>query len=155
MSRPTITAVGSNVKIQVPSGWYTTVSAVSSDLLPMSYISASIKNCGIQISRKTYNQLVTCEFEVGLEHQTKYIANKWGQPNKAMRDIDNTSDQMSIIPQDQDVTLIMNFYYSKKAALREADLEDDKNRSTRLNILGVSCSLAFCHCRRLIFCLVA
>lgn len=57
-----------------------------------------------------------------------------------MRDIDNTSDQMSIIPQDQDLTLILNFYYSKKAALKAADLEDDKNKSTRLNILGVSCS---------------
>lgn len=56
-----------------------------------------------------------------------------------MRDIDNTFDQLAIVPQEQSVILNFSFYYSKIPSIKNDGLEDDKYKSNRLNILSVCC----------------
>ncbi|TFK34500.1 hypothetical protein BDQ12DRAFT_689698 [Crucibulum laeve] len=114
MSRPTIAANGANVKVVLPPGWYATVSA---------------------ITRKPYNQLLTCEYEVQGDTKNNFVANKWNQPNQTMRDIDTTDDVIGIIPQNDPVDINIKFYYSKTGSIREDALADDKYKSNKVDIL--------------------
>ncbi|KAF8636250.1 hypothetical protein AX16_011020 [Volvariella volvacea WC 439] len=116
MSRPKLLpSTGSQAKFEVPPGWFITISAVS---------------------RKTYNQLITCDFEVQGEEKSHYIVNKWGQFNAKMQDLDTTQDVITIIPQDESLVLEFNVYFSTTASIKGEALRADKYRSSRLNIVG-------------------
>ncbi|TFK34498.1 L-amino acid oxidase [Crucibulum laeve] len=116
MSRPKILAAsGNHVKLEVPSGWFTTLSVVS---------------------RKPYNQLVTCDFVVQGDAKNHFIVNKYGQNSQTMRDLDSTEDILPIIPQNEPVVIDINVYFSTKGSVKEDALKNDSYKSSRLNILG-------------------
>lgn len=112
-----ISSSGTSVKIELPTGWFVNLSA---------------------ISRKSYNQLVTIEFEVEGEERSHFLINKWGQNNQTMRDLDSTEDVVSIIPQSEPVILNIDTYFSTTSSVREENLKDSKYRSSRANILGTT-----------------
>ncbi|KAJ3505377.1 hypothetical protein NLJ89_g7452 [Agrocybe chaxingu] len=116
MSRPKLLpTTGAQAKVEVPPGWFITISAVS---------------------RKTYNQLITCDFEVQGTAQSHYIVNKWGQVNAKMQDLDSSEDVVTIIPQEESIVFELNAYFSTTASVKGEALRADKYRSSRLNILG-------------------
>ncbi|RDB23891.1 Peroxidase 2 [Hypsizygus marmoreus] len=115
MSRPTLTSNnGSNVKINVPPGWSVIVNAVT---------------------RKNYNQLLTCDYDVGGVPRSSAFANKWQSPNTAMVDIVSFYDQLGIIPQPDEVSLNLQFYYSKDVSVSRDALQFDKYKSAQANVL--------------------
>ncbi|EAU89602.1 L-amino acid oxidase [Coprinopsis cinerea okayama7 len=120
MSRPKIlSATGTSVKIELPTGWFVNISA---------------------ISRRPYNQLVTIDFDVEGDEKSHYLINKWGQANvnQAMRDLDSSEDVVTIIPQREKVVIDINTYFSTTSNVREEALKNDKYRSSRANILGTT-----------------
>ncbi|KAF8812616.1 hypothetical protein BYT27DRAFT_7207619 [Phlegmacium glaucopus] len=114
--RPTLLfSTGSQAKIEVPPGWFTTISA---------------------ISRKDYNQLITCNFKVRGDEKSHYIINKWGQLNLEMQDMDSSEDVVTIITQEEAIILELNAYFSTVASVKGDALKADKYRCSRLHILG-------------------
>ncbi|EAU89604.1 DyP [Coprinopsis cinerea okayama7 len=115
MTRPTLTNInGASFTVVVPPGWFTTVSA---------------------ISRRTYNQLVTCAYKVEGDTRAEYLANQWGNPNQAMRDTTSSMDSIAIIPQDETVTMDFSVYHHTRSNVSGEDLESPKYRSNRINVL--------------------
>lgn len=54
-----------------------------------------------------------------------------------MRNLHSSEDILTIIPQEETVVIDLNVYFSTSPGVRGEALEDDKYRSSRLNILGV------------------
>ncbi|RDB23899.1 hypothetical protein Hypma_008897 [Hypsizygus marmoreus] len=115
MSRPKLVfATGTNFKIEIPSGWFTTISIVS---------------------RKSYNRLVTVDYVIDGNPRVSFIGNTYGKTNEVMKDIDSPSDLLAIVPQEDTQTLDFNAYYSTQGTVKGDLLKDDKYRSTRANII--------------------
>lgn len=119
MSRPKLlSAVGVNVKIQVPAEWFTTISIVS---------------------RKTYNQLVTIEYDADLGKEQVFFANTINSPGKLerpmMTNTVTTEDLYPIAPQEDPYVLDLNVYFSTTPSIRKEKLADPKYKSNRLNIM--------------------
>jgi len=115
MSRPKlVSATGTSFKIEIPNGWFTTISIVS---------------------RKTYNHLVTVKYEFSGIPRTARIADTWNVPNEVMKDIMNGDDTLGIIPQDDPQTIAIDAYFSTVGSIRREALQNDKYRSTRANII--------------------
>ncbi|KXN89310.1 Dye-decolorizing peroxidase msp1 [Leucoagaricus sp. SymC.cos] len=123
MSRPTLSPLsgGNNVRLTVPPGWFTTITAV---------VLTSLK-----ITRKPYNQLATVSFEAQGEQKNHFLANKWNQSNAAMRDIDSSDDMIAVIPQDEALNFDLKFYFSKVSSVHDDTLENAKYASNKFNLL--------------------
>ncbi|GLB43330.1 putative peroxidase [Lyophyllum shimeji] len=113
MSRPVSTVNGTNVKIVVPPGWTSIVTAVT---------------------RRTYNQLVLCEHDDG-GAKTTLFANKWQTPDVTMLDISNNSSQLGVSPQAVAVNFSLQFYYSQTMSVNGAALRADQYKSNEVNVL--------------------
>ncbi|KAG5643878.1 hypothetical protein DXG03_009508 [Asterophora parasitica] len=116
MSRPVSTVNGTSVKIVIPPGWTGIVTAVT---------------------RKTYNQLVTCDHDDGRNPQTSLFSNKWQTPNVAMLDTSNNAAQLGIVPQADPVNLILQFYYSQTQSVAGTSLRADQYKSSQVNVLTI------------------
>ncbi|KAF8074656.1 hypothetical protein FPV67DRAFT_1474402 [Lyophyllum atratum] len=114
MSRPKSSVNGTNVKIVVPTGWTSIVTAVT---------------------RRSYNQLFVCEHDDGGSMRTTLFANKWQTPDVTMLDTSNNSPQLGISPQTVAVNLSLQFYYSQTASTNGAALRADQYKSTEINVL--------------------
>ena len=66
-----------------------------------------------------------------------FLANKWNQPNRMMRDVDSGNDVVPIIPQDEALNIDIKFYFSTNHSKRESALEDSRYASNKFNILIV------------------
>ncbi|KAF8636268.1 hypothetical protein AX16_011038 [Volvariella volvacea WC 439] len=116
MFRPELVQnTGSQAKFEVPPGWFVTINAVS---------------------RKTYNQLITCDFEIQGKQKSHFMVNKWGQPNAKMRDLITAEDAITILPHDKPIIIELNVYFSTAARTKGEALKADRYRSSRLNVVG-------------------
>lgn len=93
----------------------------------------------MQVSRRAYNQLVTCTYEVDGDATSQYLVNQWNKPNQAMRDTTSSIDSLAIIPQDGNVTLEVGVYHFIRSNVSGEDLEDPQYKSNRINVLTVRC----------------
>ncbi|KAF8074658.1 L-amino acid oxidase [Lyophyllum atratum] len=115
MSRPKLaSATGTSFQIDIPDGWFTTISVVS---------------------RKTYNHLVVVKYEFSGINRTSRICNTYGTPNEVMQDILNGDVTLGIIPQDDPQTISIDTYYSTIGSAKREKLLDNKYRSTRANVI--------------------
>jgi len=62
-------------------------------------------------------------------------------PNKTMIDVDTNYDQLGLIPQEEDLDINLQFYYSKKSSVRADDLMNDKYKSAQVTVLTVGFDL--------------
>jgi hypothetical protein len=138
MSRPKlVSAVGVNVKIEVPAGWFATISIVC--LIHPSFI---LPDGDVKVSRKAYNQLVTIEYDADLGKDKVFFANiiknNGVLADAMMKHIVSTEDLLPIAPQEDPYVIELNAYFSKTPSIRKEKLANDKYKSNRLNIMTVS-----------------
>jgi hypothetical protein len=55
-----------------------------------------------------------------------------------MQDLDSSEDVLTIIPQEEAITIELNAYFSTVHSVKGEALKADKYRSSQLNILGVN-----------------
>lgn len=94
------------------------------------------------MNRKGYNQLFTCQYEIGGIDRTNAFANKWQTLNSSMVDIDTDYDLIGLIPQPEGISLDMQFYYSEESSVRRDALQADKYKSAQATVLKVPSYLA-------------
>ncbi|KAG5643876.1 hypothetical protein DXG03_009506 [Asterophora parasitica] len=115
MSRPKLSsATGTSFKIDIPDGWFTTISVVS---------------------RKTYNHLVVVKYEFSGFTRSAKIIDTYGVQNEVMKDSRSGEVTLGIIPQEDPQTISIDAYYSTVGSVKGVTLEADKYRSNRANII--------------------
>ncbi|GLB43333.1 putative flavin containing amine oxidoreductase [Lyophyllum shimeji] len=115
MSRPKLASQnGTSFKIDVPEGWFTTVSIVS---------------------RKIYNHLVVVKYEFSGIPRTARIVDTYGVQNEVMKDMMNGDVTLGIIPQDDPQTISIDAYYSTVGSVKREALQQDKYRSSSAKVI--------------------
>ncbi|KDQ08493.1 hypothetical protein BOTBODRAFT_59339 [Botryobasidium botryosum FD-172 SS1] len=105
------------VEINVPAGWYTTVSA---------------------ISRKPYNQLVRIRYSERDGINTEYFLNQWGVVGDTMTHRRSRVDSYRIYPLETPISLEFSFFYSLDMYKAGVILENENATSSKLHVTSIS-----------------
>ncbi|KAF8228447.1 Dyp-type peroxidase [Tricholoma matsutake] len=120
MSRPKVAPTDDfNVKIEIPPGWSVNLNAVT---------------------RKSYNQLFTCERDLAgsSSRQKDSFKNSWQAPNETMINIATDADQLLFSPERDSASLNLQFYWSTQSSTFGEALQNEKYKSAGVNVLTFS-----------------
>jgi len=140
-TRPEYKINGSDLHVTVPPGWFVTIASVSLFYCPPTSTSdTSFFSWGnLEISRESYNQVISITDDVYGEPNTAYIGSKYSKPPTAMKDLKSRNDSTAITAQGKQISLDLSFYYTTDKSLSR-DLQKvatPNYRSRSIDILQV------------------
>lgn len=91
-----------------------------------------------QVSRRSYNQLVTVYWDSDGQKQSLFLESGWNKINVLMEDTIQYMDTVSIKPQESAINLDFNVYHSTSPKPSGEDLEASAYKSNRINVVTVS-----------------
>ncbi|KAG5634273.1 hypothetical protein H0H81_002578 [Sphagnurus paluster] len=114
MARPELVSGAQNsLKITIPEGWFTTISAVS---------------------RKSYNHLISIDYVESGTARTALFTDTYGAANEFMRELTSGDITLGIVPEDSPRAILIDAYYSTDSALGGGVLRDEQYHSARAKI---------------------